>query len=490
MTRPTILLVDDEAAILSSLERALEDTYECLPAKSAAEARPLFADRNIACVISDQRMPGESGAEFLAWVRRQSPDTSRILLTGYSDFDSLVAAVNDGGIHHFLAKPWEPLQLENVVRQGAEMFRLLRENQRLEAELQSRNRFLERENLDLQGDRIREHEAFRGLVGASPAMQALQRGLQALLPTQTTVLLLGESGTGKELCARALHFGGPRRHKPFVAQNCAALPDSILESELFGHVKGAFTHAIDNRTGILETAHGGTLFLDEVGDMSLSMQARLLRFLQEGVVTPVGARSERKVDVRVIAATHRDLEAMVAEKTFREDLFYRLSVVPVAVPPLRERQGDIPLLVAHFLTAKAKKFGRPVPAVAPEAMAAAAAYPFPGNVRELENAVEHALVVGNGADTLLPEHWPERMRRRAAQAAGSAAAPAVSAPPLTADLAAGISLDDAVAQLERAWIQQALHTAGGNISQTARLLGLSRQGLHNKLARYGLKAEE
>jgi DNA-binding NtrC family response regulator len=300
------------------------------------------------------------------------------------------------------------------------------------------------------------------------------------LPTQSTVRITGESGTGKELCARALHFGGPRHNKPFVAQNCAALPDSILESELFGHVKGAFTHAVESRVGILEAAQGGTLFLDEVGDMSLSMQARLLRFLQEGVVTPVGARSERKVDVRVIAATHRDLEAMAKEKTFREDLFYRLSVVPLQVPPLRERREDIPLLLRHFLSLKAKKLGCPVPEVSREALDLIQAHGFPGNIRELENAVEHALVLSAGAGALLPAHWPERMRR-----GGIPVRPAGEDPVLES----GTSLDDAVAGLEKQWIQKALRESGGNISQTARSLGLSRQGLHNKLARYGIKAE-
>ena len=356
------------------------------------------------------------------------------------------------------------------------MFQLIRENRRLESELSARNQILERENLSLQAERIREHEAFRGLIGVSSAMQNLKQRLQSLLPTRTTVIILGESGTGKELCARALHFGGPRRDKPFVAQNCAALPDSILESELFGHTKGSFTHATENRIGILEAAHGGTLFLDEVGDMSLSMQTRLLRFLQEGVVTPVGSRTERNVDVRVIAATHRDLEAMVKEKAFREDLFYRLYVIPVHVPPLRDRREDIPLLMHHFLQVKAEKMGCVVPEVSPEAASLAARYPFPGNVRELENAVEYALVASSGERMLLAEHWPEKMRR--IPEGLTAEAPGFF-------MATG--LDDAVARLERDWIQKALRDSQGNISQAARVLGLSRQGLHNKLERFGIK---
>ena len=492
MDRPIILIVDDEAAILSSLKRALEEEYECLTALGAEAARELFPKNAIACVLSDQRMPGESGAELLAWVKKTSPDTSRILLTGYSDFDSLVSAVNEGGIHHFLPKPWEPLHLETVIRQGAEMFRLCRENQRLESELRKRNQVLERENLGLKAERIQESDSFQGMIGNSPALQVLKQRLQALLPTQSTVLITGESGTGKELCARAIHFNGPRKSKPFIAQNCAALPDSILESELFGHIKGAFTHATENRMGILEAAHEGTLFLDEVGDMSLGMQVRLLRFLQEGVVTPVGSRVERKVDVRVITATHRDLEKSVQEKTFREDLFYRLNIIPIQVPPLRERREDIPVLVRYFLESKAKKMKRTAPALSPSSLDLLQKHAFPGNIRELENAVEYALVLSADNATLLPEHLPDRIRKVTADTQNKMVISTPLEPnsdPLTAFVSGG-NLDEAVANLERNWIQKALVETKGNISQTARILGLSRQGLHNKLTRFGMKAEE
>jgi len=500
--KPTILIVDDEPAIVSSIIRSLEDDYDCLGAPNALEARKLFESNRIVCVLSDQRMPGESGSEFLAWVRETHPDTIRILITGFSDFESVVAAVNKGQIYHFLHKPWEPIHLEVVIRQAVQMHALSDENQRLQAELKARNQLLERENLQLKAETIQSASAFRDLIGLSAPMQRLKTKLQALLTSQSTVLVTGESGTGKELVARALHFAGTRKEKPFVAQNCAALPDSILESELFGHVKGAFTHAIETRIGIIESANGGTLFLDEVGDMTLSMQAKLLRFLQEGVITQVGGRVEKRVDVRVIAATHRDLEAMVQDKTFREDLYYRLAVVPVRTPALRERRDDIPVLAEHFLRKKAAKLGKKTPRLAPETMALLSAHNFPGNVRELENALEYALNMIGDREAILPEDLPDRIQGlgnlgatgaiSAASSASSARSAGVRTPGESdhpGAIPADLLLDEAVMALEVEWINRVMRTTGGNISHAAKALGLSRQGLHNKLAKYGIKGE-
>ncbi|MEO7424396.1 MAG: sigma-54 dependent transcriptional regulator [Fibrobacteria bacterium] len=489
--KPTILIVDDEPAIVSSIIRALEDDYACLGAPNAAEARKLFIDHDITCVLSDQRMPGEPGSEFLAWVKETHPETMRILITGFSDFESVVAAVNKGQIYHFLHKPWEPIQLEVVIRQAVQVHQLTNENQRLQAQLKARNQILERENLTLKAETIQASAAFRDLIGLSAPMQRLKAKLQSLLQSQSTVLVTGESGTGKELVARALHFAGARKDKAFVAQNCAALPDSILESELFGHVKGAFTHAIETRMGIIESAHGGTLFLDEVGDMTLTMQAKLLRFLQEGVITQVGGRVEKRVDVRVIAATHRDLEAMVKDKTFREDLYYRLAVVPLRTPALRERRDDIPVLAEHFLRKKAVKLGKKTHRLAPETLASLSAYNFPGNVRELENALEYALNMIGERDTVLPEDLPDRIQAAAPGAEGSSAGPAQGrAEGLNTEaLPKNLLLDEAVMVLEVEWINRAMQSTGGNISQAAKALGLSRQGLHNKLAKYGIRGE-
>ncbi len=483
--KPTILIVDDEPAIVSSIIRSLEDEYNCLGAANALEARQVFAANRIVCVLSDQRMPGEPGSEFLAWVKETYPETIRILITGYSDFESVVAAVNKGQIYHFLHKPWEPIHLEMVIRQAVQMHDLSAENQRLQSELKVRNQQLERENIQLKAETIQSTSAFKDLIGLSPPMQRLKTKLQALLPSQSTVLVTGESGTGKELVARALHFGGARKDKAFVAQNCAALPDSILESELFGHVKGAFTHAVETRIGIIESAHGGTLFLDEVGDMTLSLQAKVLRFLQEGVITQVGGRIEKRVDVRVIAATHRDLEAMVADKSFREDLYYRLAVIPVRTPALRERREDIPVLAEHFLRKKAVKLGKAVPILATETLTLLAAHNFPGNVRELENALEYALNMIGNSNVILPEDLPDRIQGLDKKPILATATDSHAADAIPQDL----PLDAAIMALEVDWINRAMLASGGNISHAAKALGLSRQGLHNKLAKHGIKGE-
>jgi two-component system, NtrC family, response regulator HupR/HoxA len=487
-----ILIVDDEPSILSSLKRELEDDFDCDTALNAALARQAFAQNGYACLICDQRMPGESGSQLLSWVKSQFPDTSRILLTGYSEMESIVEAVNQGGILHFMNKPWEPLQLQAVVRAAVDHHRLIVENRLLQERLKARNAALESENQSLRAALPVESEALRPLVGLAPAMQKLKAKIGALLGSQSTVLITGESGTGKELVARALHFGSERKDKPFVALNCAALPESILESELFGHVKGAFTHATENRIGLLEAAHGGTLFLDEIGDMPFGMQAKLLRFLQEGVLTPVGSRSERKVDVRVIAATHRDLEAMAAEKTFREDLFYRLHVIPLRTPPLRERSDDIPLLAEHFIAKVAKKLHRQPAALSPSAAACLKRHPFPGNVRELENAMEYALNMLGTAKAIEPDHLPDRIASLAQANPEQQASLSTSAGMLAystqTPLPTDLPLEDAVMALEKDWIERALSESQGNISQTARKLGLSRQGLHNKLAKYGIQS--
>ncbi len=502
--KPIILLVDDEPAIVHSLIRALEEEYQCLGANSAENARPYFKNHRIVCVLSDQRMPGESGSEFLAWVRKNHPETLRILITGYADFDSIVAAVNEGQIFQFLPKPWEPMHLELVIRQAVQVYDLKELNQRLQNELQTRNQLLEHENIRLKADTVLDNSAFSSLIGLSAPMSNLKKKLQALLPSQSTVLITGESGTGKELVARALHYGGPRKEKPFVAQNCAALPDSILESELFGHLKGSFTHATETRIGIIESAQGGTLFLDEVGDMTLSMQAKVLRFLQEGIITPVGSRIEKRVDLRLIAATHRDLESMVKEKSFREDLFYRLAVIPIQTPSLKSRSEDIPLLVENFLIKKAAKLGIKVPKFHPSTLAILQNYSFPGNVRELENAVEYALNMLGESKIIFPENLPEKFHRFANSNPLVSIEPSESTHSINSnisnnsvDLNSGnalsipksLLLDEAIEQIELDWIQRAMTKADGNISHAAKALGLSRQGLHNKLAKYGIKGE-
>ncbi len=488
-SKPILLIVDDEPSIVHSLIRALEDEYQCLGANSAESARPYFEKHRIVCVLSDQRMPGESGSEFLAWVRKNYPETLRILITGYADFDSIVAAVNEGQIFQFLPKPWEPMHLELVIRQAVQVYDLTESNLRLKNELQTRNQLLEHENIRLKADTVLENSAFASLIGLSPPMSNLKKKLQALLPSQSTVLITGESGTGKELVARALHFGGPRKDKPFVAQNCAALPDSILESELFGHLKGSFTHATETRIGIIESAQGGTLFLDEVGDMTLTMQAKLLRFLQEGIITPVGSRIEKRVDLRLIAATHRDLGSMVKEKTFREDLFYRLAVIPIQTPSLKSRSEDIPLLAEYFLIKKSAKLGIKAPKFHPSTLSLLQNHPFPGNVRELENAIEYSLNMLGENNMVLPENLPEKFHLSTHSISPRIENTMAIKDENSLSIPKSLLLDEAIEQIELDWIQRAMAKEEGNISHAAKSLGLSRQGLHNKLAKYGIKEE-
>ncbi len=474
----TVLIVDDEASIVSSITRSLEESYTCLGASNAEEAKTFFKDHSITCILSDQRMPGETGSQLLNWVRERSPDTIRILMTGYTDFESLVDVINKGQIYHYLQKPWEPAQLDILIENAVSLYTLTQENRRLEAALKRRNQILESENRDLKSKVLGSKDPLEQLIGFSSSMQKLKDRMKSLLSSQSPVLISGESGTGKELVACALHYQGSRKEKPFVAQNCAALPDSILESELFGHVKGAFTHALDNSIGIFESANGGTLFLDEVGDMSLTMQAKLLRFLQEGTFTPVGGRIEKRVDVRIIAATHRNLEAMIAEKTFREDLFYRLNVVPLRTPPLRERLEDIPLLAEHFIMKKAGRAGSTVVSLDPAALKQLGTYAYPGNVRELENAIEYALNFVGERPKIESKDLPEKfhtLQDSQASATGSAI-----------EIPQELSLDEAVEALEKVWVERAMQTNARNVTQAARQLGLSRQGLHNKLSKYNI----
>ena len=380
-SKPYILVVDDEKAIVSSIIRALEDSYECLGAENTQQAREHFQSHEIACILCDQRMPGETGDEFLSWVKENHPETVRLLITGYSDFDSVVSAVNNGQIFQFLQKPWEPMQLELVLKQAVQLWFLTREKRDLQEQLKRRNEYLETENVKLRTEVFPEQDPFVHLIGVSPAMHELKKKMMQLLGSDSTILIRGESGTGKELVAKALHYHGKRKGKPFIAQNCAALPESILESELFGYKKGSFTHATEDRAGILETANGGTLFLDEIGDMKLAMQAKLLRFLQEGTFTPIGSRIEKRVNVRVIAATHRNLEKMAEEGEFRRDLFYRLNVIPLVTPSLRNRKEDIPLLAECLMRRISEKMGRSCPKLSQPVRQLLSQYDFPGNVK-------------------------------------------------------------------------------------------------------------
>jgi len=415
----TILIVDDQPEVLHSLERQLRGQYRVLTAVSGAAAIDLLRDHETAVILSDQRMPGMSGVEFLARSIEIRPDAVRILITAYADIQASIAAVNQGRIFYYISKPWEPEELDLIVKRAAEQYRLVMENRRLSTELREANRRLEDENRTLKKT-LATGVSLEEVIGNSPRMLRVKKLVSKILDTATTVLLVGETGTGKEILARAIHSNGCRRERPFVVQNCGAVPETLLESELFGHVKGSFTGAVSDRTGIFELADKGTVFLDEVGDMSPAMQIRLLRVLQEGEIKPVGSIAVRHVDVRILAATHRDLEEEVRAGRFREDLFYRLNVYPVALPPLRERLEDIPDLARHFLDKYCRKLRKRMDGVSGELIRVFEKYPWPGNIREMENEIERAVTLADPDTALTPDLLSPRFFKFAGEAESGA----------------------------------------------------------------------
>jgi two-component system response regulator HupR/HoxA len=455
----TILIVDDEPRVLDALEAVLAADFRVLRAEGGEEALRILPGAEIAVIVSDYRMPGMTGVELLRRSQDISPDAMRIVLTAYTDVDHLMEAINTGRIYHFVPKPWDPNEFLLIVRRAAERHGLIRDNARLRDELELAVNTLRREVAETRARPL----DFEGLVGAAGGLRPAVELVRKVLDTDTTVLLLGETGTGKELFARLIHDNGPRRGARLVAQNCAALPETLLESELFGHARGAFTGATSDRKGLFEEADGGTIFLDEVGEMSPAMQLRLLRVLQDGEIRRVGASTTRKVDVRVLAATNADLEADVEAGRFRRDLYYRLNVFPVRLPPLRERADDVPDLAAHFLRLHRERSRRAVPGIAPEALRALRAYPFPGNVRELENEIERAVALAEPGQPIGLAQLSERIR---------------GAVPPTAPL----SLNDAVEQLKRRMIEDALRECGSK-TRAAERLGLTRQSLQQMLRR-------
>ncbi|MBI2950861.1 sigma-54-dependent Fis family transcriptional regulator [bacterium] len=473
MKRHRILVVDDETDILDSLRLTFEDDYEVLTAVGGARGLEVLEKSEVAVMIVDQRMPGMSGTEFLARAVPLAPKAIRIMLTGYTDMDALIAAVNSGQIYRYIAKPWEPEALKVDIRRAVESYEMVIELEgryaeilRLNRELEEARQKLEQENVQLRHV-AQQRYRFEGLIGLSPAMNRVYNLIEKVLRSDVSVMLTGETGTGKELLARCIHFNGARQEGAFVAQNCGALPPELLESELFGHRKGSFTGALEDRPGLFEAAHGGTVFLDEIGETSPQMQVRLLRVLQEGEVRRVGETVDRKVDVRVIAATNRDLRAEVKAGRFREDLFFRLHVFPIEVPPLRDRLEDVPPLAIYFL----KKYA-PDQRVrfTPEAMDLLCRYAWPGNVRELENEVQRALLLAGEVERIGPEALSVAVRGRAAR-----------------DEVRGGTLYAATEQVEREMLVEALRRCKGNRTHAARALGVSRWGLVQKIEKYRIE---
>jgi DNA-binding NtrC family response regulator len=405
-------------------------------------------------------MPGLSGLELVRQIHEFSPDLPCIVITGYGGAQQSVEALRAGAFW-YLEKPFDQQHLDAVrrlVEQAIELGRLKAENRLLQHQLRSRYRF-------------------ENIVGNSPALRRVLDVVAKVADTDSTVLVTGESGTGKELIARAIHYNSRRADRMFVTVNCGAIPEELLESELFGHVRGAFTNAVSHREGRFALAHGGTIFLDEIGDMSPNLQVKLLRVLQDRTFEPVGSSKTVSVDVRVIAATNQDLEAAIRERRFREDLYYRLNVIPIEVPPLRERREDIPLLVRHFLEAASAERGRPVAKPTPEVEARLAAHHWPGNVRELENAIER-MVVLSSAEEIGVDDLPAAL--------GRGSPPAARAPQVGP---AGLCFREVVEDFETNLILQALERTHWNKNRAAQLLGLNRTTLLEKIKKRGLEPE-
>ena len=474
-----VLVVDDEIRSLETITRTLDDDYRILPAASAAEALELLARERVAVILSDQRMPEKTGVEFLAEVRERWPDIPRIIISGYTDADNIIRAINDAGIYHYLTKPWHPQQLQMVVGNAARMYRLQQQNRLLANELQhSSVTFAAR--LDNQRQQLKELYGLDQLVraGDSPMNQVIDQ-LRQVAPFELSVLINGESGTGKELLARAIHYNSNRSDAPFVTENCGAMHDELLSSELFGHKKGAFTGATSDHLGLFEKADGGTIFLDEIGDISASFQIKLLRVLQEGEIRPLGANQSKRIDVRVVAATHKDLKAEVAAGRFRADLYYRLTTMIITALPLRQRPMDIIPIANSLLGQYAPGFGKPEAFLPPLTRQKMHEYPWPGNVRELQNEIQRLLVLSRGNE-LGPELLSDDVRQ-AATASHSACVAWHERP---------LALKSRVEMLEKQLITDALDHFQGNKSQTAEALGLSRVGLANKLERYDILANK
>src|SRR5271169_630699 len=375
-----ILVVDDEKSICELLEITFrKDGHRVEIAHSVSEAKRKLESGIFDIIISDVRMPGEGGVDLLKFTKEIAPNTFFLLVTGVPTVETAIAAINSGADRYVIKDHELVDQLRRAVREVFESLKWKKEAGYLRREL-------------------RRLTGLDNIVGQSPKMRAIFDLIQTVAPQSSRVLITGESGTGKELVARAIHENSLRAQAPFITINCGAFPESLLESELFGYMKGAFTGANENRRGLFQAAHGGTLFMDEIGNMSLTMQVRLYRVLQEGKVRPIGSTEETDVDVRIIAATNKDFEKEIAEGRFREDLYYRLSVIPILVPPLRERRDDIPLLARHFLERFRKSMEKPVEGLSPEAVRRLEAYDWPGNVRELENTMERAVALESGAE--------------------------------------------------------------------------------------------
>ncbi|MCI4445721.1 MAG: sigma-54-dependent Fis family transcriptional regulator [Candidatus Aminicenantes bacterium] len=454
----TLLIIDDEKSLLEVLSMVFKkEGYEVKAAASGAEALEILNSNSVDLVITDIRMPHISGMEILQYVKGNMPEVPVIVITAYGSIQQAVEALKAGALD-YIVKPFDVEELKILVARGLE------------------RKHLEQENLLLKKD-LKEKFRFEDMIGKSRLMQEIYVLIEKVASTDSTVLITGESGTGKEMAARAIHNLSRRRDKPFVTINCAALPESLLESELFGHTKGSFTGAVSDKKGMFEVAHKGTLFLDEIGEMSPWTQVKLLRALQERKIRRVGGTEEIPIDVRVIAATNQDLKKRIEEGKFREDLYYRLNVISFEMPPLRKRVEDIPLLVQHFLQKYCQQMGKKMKRLAPEVVGIFEVYTWPGNIRELENVIERIVAIED-RETITSACLPPEMVGMARK------------DEIRVELEPNFNLNDYLDSIAKRYILKALDMSGGRLKKAAPLLGVSYRTLRYLVDKYGLKAKE
>jgi two-component system response regulator AtoC len=452
--RERILVIDDEKNMRHMLGKLLEkEGYEVATAGDGKEGLKLAAETYFDIILCDLKMPVMDGMAFLEKFQEMKVESTVIVMSAYGTLDTAIGAMKQGA-YDYVSKPFKADEILLTLRKAEERERLRRENRRLQQTIQ-------------------ERYSFDNMIGRSPAMQEIFATIVKVAEYKTTVLITGESGTGKELIARAIHYHSPRARGPLVTVNCGAIPESLLESELFGHRKGAFTDAIRDKRGLFEEAHEGSIFLDEIGDLPRALQVKLLRVLQEEEIKPLGDTRSTKIDVRVLTATTKDLADEVKTGRFRDDLYYRINVFQVTVPPLRERAGDIGLLIRHFVEKTGERLGLAVNEASPAALRALQRYSWPGNVRELENVIERALVMAGGG-TIEPEDLPPAFQARGGPS-----------PLLSED--GTLSIKEATRRLEKEFIRRALEKTGGNRTRAAKLLEISHPALLYKMKEYGLR---
>jgi two-component system, NtrC family, response regulator PilR len=453
-----ILVVDDEESIREFLEIMLKkEGYEVTTAEDGAKAKEILTKKSFDMIISDLQMPNMTGIELLKHVKESYPDTVFMLITAFGTTETAVDAMKMGA-YDYVTKPFK---IDEVRMNIANALR----SQNLEVEVRT-----------LKKELVKEY-SFQNMVGNSAAMHSIFDLIKRVSQTPTNILVTGESGTGKEVIAKAIHYNGPLKDKPFVTINCGAIPENLMESEMFGHKKGSFTGAISDKQGLFEVANGGTLFLDEVGELPPSIQVKLLRAIQERIIRRVGATDDMKVEVRIIAATNRNLEDMVAKGTFRQDLFYRLNVINIKSPALRDRAEDVPSLANHFLRKYNEKLGKNINTISAEAMDILKKYNYPGNVRELENMIERTVALEAGS-TVLPESLPPMVNTTSGRKMASSHEIEIGDD--------GLDLDKVIGQIEKEVLIKAIHAAGGTKKKAAKLLKISFRSMRYRIEKYNL----